>query len=207
MWNENIETVNVELHMYAIAISDILELGCTMITAATNYKLDIDYLSMFIHTIHSKGKVIKGKNKNYTHLDELAFLLYIKMCPQEHCVCLACFEEYLPRLMYKFAKRNNLNYPTFWDTYQKADEFAKMKFLERNRNEISRLFSKDCLRLSPNNVLKKSLFFDEDVHECLPSYSRVILDTYDCTQNADTSIPRSSIISKYNLNIIIAKYN
>jgi len=157
---EDIENNCIQLNKYEIAIKDILELGYSLDTAASAYGLDIDYLSIFYHTIVSKGKVIKGRNQYISFFDELAFLLYVKICPQGHCVCLACFKEYFPRLIY----------PRLWDVCQKADETTKRRFLERNRNNISRLFSKNCLRLSPNNLLKKSLYLDEDIHECPPNF-------------------------------------
>jgi len=172
---EDIENNCIQLNKYEIAIKDILELGYSLDTAASAYGLDIDYLSIFYHTILSKGKVIKGRNQYISCFDELAFLLYIKICPQGHCVCLACFKEYFPRLIYKFTKQNNIIYPRLWDVCQKADETTKRRFLERNRNNISRLFSKNCLRLSPNNLLKKSLYLDEDIHECPPSFKRLQL--------------------------------
>lgn len=157
---ENVENENcVRLNRYEIAITDILEMGYGLDTAATAYGLDIDYLSMFFHTILTKGKVVKGRNKCLSFFDELAFLLYVKICRQDHCVCLACFKEYLPRLIYKFVKQNNIIYPSQWDNCRAADEITKGRFLKRHENEISRLFLKDCLRLSPNNLLKKSLYF------------------------------------------------
>lgn len=145
------KSFNIELNMYAKGISDILKLRRSMRIAAKKYKLDLIYLSMFMHTIQTKGKIIKGENKEFSFYDELAFLLYIKICPQGHCVCLACFEEHLSHLIYKFVKYNNLNYPGSWDMYQEADELTKMEFLRTYRNVILRLFSKDCLKLSPNN--------------------------------------------------------
>lgn len=37
-------------------------------TAATAYKFNKNYLSLFIHTVLIKGKVIKGENKNFSFI-------------------------------------------------------------------------------------------------------------------------------------------
>lgn len=144
---EKIKKLRIQLNRYELAISDILNNTCSLNNAATIYRLNKSYLSLFIHTITTKGRIIKGENKKLSFFDELAFLLYIKMCYQEHCICLECFEEYLPRLIYKFIKYNNLIYPQCWDTYRKADESTKLQFLERHKKRISSLFPKVCLRL------------------------------------------------------------
>lgn len=58
------------------------------------------------------------------------------MYPQKHCVCLACFKEYLPYLIYKFVKHNNLIYLQLWNTYRKANKSTEMQFLERNKKNF-----------------------------------------------------------------------
>ena len=67
MQSENLEN-HIELHRYEIAIEDILKFGYLIKEAATAYGLDEDYLSLFLHTILTKGKVIKGENKNLSFL-------------------------------------------------------------------------------------------------------------------------------------------
>jgi len=151
MQSENLEN-RIELHRYEIAIKDILKFGYFK-KEGIAYKLDENYLSIFLHTIFSEGKVIKGENKSLSFFDELAFLLYVKICPQEHCVCIACFKEYFPCLIYKFVKKNKIIYPCHWNEHQKADTDTKRDFLKRNEYEISKLFSKDCIRLSPNKSI------------------------------------------------------
>lgn len=166
MQNENIKkTNNIELKRYEIAVSEILNNMSNIDTAVKVYELDMNMLSVFIHTVLTKGKVIKGDNKNISLLDTLAFLLYAKICPQEHCVCLACFKKYLPNLIYKFLNHNNINYPQIWDTCQKADEFDTDRFLKIYNDDISKLFLENCLELSPNNLRTKSLILDDNIDE------------------------------------------
>lgn len=88
------DKIHIELNKYEIAIRDIIELGHTLKLSASTYGLDVDYLSVFIHTILNKGRVIKGRNKYLSFFDELAFLLYVKICRREHCICLARFKEF-----------------------------------------------------------------------------------------------------------------
>lgn len=206
MQSENLEN-RIELNRYEIAIKDILELGYSRTKAALAYELDEDYLSMFLHTISSKGKVIKGENKSLSFFDELAFLVYVKICPQGHCVCIACFKEYFPHLIYKFVKKNKIIYPYYWNVCRKADTITKSNFLKRYKYEISRLFSKDCIRLSSNNLLQKSLYLDDDVHECPQNFYAHNHAIFEQPQVGST---QSGTFSKYNIihaNIIILKDN
>lgn len=84
--NINANEINIHgLHKYEIAISEMFKFKHNVEVAASTYGLNTDYLSMFYYTIVS-GKVVKSVNKNLTFLDELAFLLYLKIHNQALCL-------------------------------------------------------------------------------------------------------------------------
>jgi len=185
MQTESIESTNfIGLHTYEAAIKDIISQERDLITAAEVYKLHVANLSKFISEIYNNRPLIKGRT--FSPFDEQAFLLYIKLRPQPHCVCATCLKEYLPLLLYKFISSHSYNYPQSWDTRRQVDEFMAMRFLERNSSEISRLFSSDCLRVSTNNLYKRSLNFLHECYEC-PSCSPNNGDCIDNPQRTDSN--------------------
>lgn len=135
-------------------INDIIYNRMSVFNAATKYKVDEDFLDRTLKQLENSESGIyvydtltMDDDGVFTFSEKFSLIKRLRLESEDlplKCCCRSCRLQRLSCLAYQYAKQNQKQYPSAWNTNKKADEIWIHEFEMRHSIDICKYFSHEC---------------------------------------------------------------